>query len=1028
MIVLHIAWTGNEFIIWGEKEPDPSIRRRRGRPPKNPGGAPHPFQASVQDIILLMNMLYPGIDWSKDEKQDKIWLLLPTGKRVPHASPGLSAEDENEEYRLAGWEITGLTVTVPEFIEYIAACVQDEYENSIYDFIYGDDWNYWVLCGRFLLRMLCRQKFVPSLRPGENGGVAAAWQPVFEDPEDRGVIKQLIDVMPPVCCGVLGRAYRLKEPCLPYDVIMNYLRVATDEIIHCWLGNVGYSEQNAPVERLWLNALRGKERRISGSKKQIEELIDGLRQWTMPLRKNKESFRTCLRLEEPKEGTENWYLSFHLQATDDPGMLVAARDIWQGSSEIISLLNKHFEHPQEKLLEDLGKISKIYPVVERGLMEPRPEGVFISTEEAYFFLKETSVLLQEGGFGVLVPPWWRERKKRALGVRLKLRHIENKLELGSGGQIGLNAIVEYDWKLAIGDSTIDYDEFKQLAALKKPLVRIRGQWVELDPKEIGSAIKWLEKHRGAKKLPLKETLDMMCAAEGGPPVTAIDSEGWLETFLKGLAGTESFTILDTPSGFRGKLRPYQVRGFSWMVFLRKRGFGACLADDMGLGKTIQLIALLLHEREVLGVKVPTLLICPTSVVGNWIREVARFAPGLKTFIHHGVDRATGKEFVEKVSGYDLVISTYNLVTRDWDTIARVDWEGIVLDEAQNIKNPSTKQAQGIRKMKSRYRIALTGTPIENRLMELWSIMDFLNPGYLGSRQSFYRRFVLPVERYGDEKRAWQLKQLIKPFVLRRTKTDPTIIKDLPLKQENKVYCALTREQATLYQSVVDDIMEQIGTSTGMERRGLILSGLTKLKQICNHPALFLADGSPLDNRSGKLIRLLEMLYEVLSEGDKALIFTQYTKMGRMLQAYLQRCFQREVLFMHGGVPKDKRDNMIERFQNADGPDIFVLSLRAGGVGLNLIQANHVFHYDRWWNPAVENQATDRAFRIGQKKNVQVHKYICQGTLEEKIDLLIERKKDLADKVVGTRDTWLTELSDDELRKLFTLERDAVENE
>ena len=465
-----------------------------------------------------------------------------------------------------------------------------------------------------------------------------------------------------------------------------------------------------------------------------------------------------------------------------------------------------------------------------------------------------------------------------------------------------------------------------------------------------------------------------------------------------------------------------------MVFLRKRGFGACLADDMGLGKTIQLIALLLHEREVLGVKVPTLLICPTSVVGNWIREVARFAPGLKTFIHHGVDRATGKEFVEKVSGYDLVISTYNLVTRDWDTIARVDWEGIVLDEAQNIKNPSTKQAQGIRKMKSRYRIALTGTPIENRLMELWSIMDFLNPGYLGSRQSFYRRFVLPVERYGDEKRAWQLKQLIKPFVLRRTKTDPTIIKDLPLKQENKVYCALTREQATLYQSVVDDIMEQIGTSTGMERRGLILSGLTKLKQICNHPALFLADGSPLDNRSGKLIRLLEMLYEVLSEGDKALIFTQYTKMGRMLQAYLQRCFQREVLFMHGGVPKDKRDNMIERFQNADGPDIFVLSLRAGGVGLNIIQANHVFHYDRWWNPAVENQATDRAFRIGQKKNVQVHKYICQGTLEEKIDLLIERKKDLADKVVGTRDTWLTELSDDELRKLFTLERDAVENE
>ncbi|NLO81836.1 MAG: DEAD/DEAH box helicase [Clostridiales bacterium] len=1028
MILLHMAWTGSQFFIWGEKEPEPSIYKKRGRPPKNPGGAPHPFQASVRDVNSLMNVLYPGIDWDKDKRQAKIYLLLPTGKRVPQASPGLSMEDENEEYRLAGWEVTGLLVDVPEFIEGIAAGSQGEYENGTYDFIYGDDWNYWMLCGRFLLRMLCRQKFIPSLAPGNGGGVVAVWQPVFEDPEDRRIIKRLINVMPPICCGVLGQTYQSKEPLLPYDVIMNYLRVATDEVIRSWLGNMDYGEENIPIERLWLYALRGKRRRIIGSKKQIEELIEGIRQWTRPLRENRESFRTCLRLEEPKEGTEEWYLSFHLQATDDPSLLIAAQDIWQTGSQANHFLNKEFEHPQEKLLEGLGKISKIYPVIERGLMEPRPEGVFLSTEEAYFFLRETAILLQESGFGVLVPSWWRERRKRTLGVRLKLHHIRGEADFNTDGHIGLNTIVGYDWKLAIGDSTVDYEELKQLAALKKPLINIRGQWVELDPKEIDSAIKWLERHRGEKRLRLKETLDMVCAAEDGPPVTLIDSEGWLEILLKGLAGTDSPTILDTPSGFCGKLRPYQVRGFSWMVFLRRLGFGACLADDMGLGKTVQLIALLLYEREELGVKGPTLLICPTSVVGNWMREISRFAPSLKTFIHHGVDRLMGQEFIENIAGYDLVISTYSLVSRDWDTIAQVDWEGIVLDEAQNIKNPSTKQAQVVRKLKGKYRIALTGTPVENRLMELWSIMEFLNPGYLGSRQSFYRKFVLPIERYGDEKRAWQLKQLINPFILRRTKTDPTVIKDLPVKQENKVYCALTREQATLYQSVVDDIMEKISTLSGMERRGLILSGLTRLKQICNHPALFLADGSVLDNRSGKLMRLQEMMYEVLSEGDRALVFTQYTHMGKMLQTYLQRCFQREVLFLHGGVPKEKRDYMIERFQSADGPDIFVLSLRAGGVGLNLIQANHVFHYDRWWNPAVEDQATDRAYRIGQKKNVQVHKFICQGTLEEKIDLLIERKKDLADKVVGIRETWLTDLSDDELRKLFTLERDAVENE
>ena len=1035
MIVLHVAWTGKSFFIWAEQEPGLCTQRKRGRPPKNPGGLPHSFQAPVKKISSLLSLLYPDVNWGKVAKEDKQWILLPTGKRAPLPSPGLSAGSENGEYKLAGWEITGLSVPIPAFIEGIVACNHDDQYGDEGDggdghLIFGDDWNFWVLCGQFMLRMLCRQKFIPSLAPGEEGGVVAVWQPVFEDPEDRGILKRLISAMPPVCCGVIKEPERHDgELAMPYDVIMDYLRVTTDELIRTWLGDFSQPDQNAPVERKWLYALRGKERSVIAPKRQIEGLVKGLKEWTAILRENRGGFRTCLRLEEPRDGSENWYLSFHLQATDDPSLLVSARDVWQMNGKVVTLLNRQFEHPQERLLEDLGKILKIYPPIERGLMEPRPEGMFLTTEEAYFFLKEISVLLQDSGFGVLVPSWWRERKKRMPGVRLRLCPVQEHSGADSVGRLGLDSFVEFDWKLSIGQETIDYEEFKQLAALKKPLVRIRGQWVELNPRDMEAVIRWLNKQKGAKRVSLKEALGMVMAVEDdGPDIKGIDSEGWLHTFLQGLAGSEGYTILDTPSGFCGKLRPYQVRGFSWLAFLRARGFGACLADDMGLGKTVQVIAMLLYERECLGVKGPTLLICPTSVVGNWMREIARFAPGLKTFTHHGTDRATGNEFVEKATCHDLVISTYNLVHRDLDVLAMVKWKGIVLDEAQNIKTPSTKQAQSVRKLKSEYRIALTGTPIENRLMELWSIMEFLNPGYLGSRESFRRKFVIPIEKHGDERSAWQLKQLIKPFILRRVKTDPAIIQDLPLKQENKVYCTLTREQATLYQAVLEDTMKRISTSSGIERRGLILSLLTKLKQICDHPALFLGDGSLLSNRSGKLMRLVEMLDEILSEGDKALIFTQYAKMGRMLQAYLQRAFQREVLFFHGGIRKEERDRMIERFQTQEGPDIFVLSLKAGGVGLNLTRANHVFHFDRWWNPAVENQATDRAFRIGQQKNVQVHKYICIGTLEEKIDTLIEKKRDLADKVVSTGEAWLTELSDDELRNLFALESEAVRNE
>jgi SNF2 family DNA or RNA helicase len=350
-----------------------------------------------------------------------------------------------------------------------------------------------------------------------------------------------------------------------------------------------------------------------------------------------------------------------------------------------------------------------------------------------------------------------------------------------------------------------------------------------------------------------------------------------------------------------------------------------------------------------------------------------------------------------------------------------------LDEAQNIKNTATKQTQALRRLQADYRVALTGTPVENRLSELWSIMEFLNPGYLGSANDFRGRFAVPIERYRNAERAQALKNLIQPFVLRRLKTDATIIQDLPAKNEMKVFCNLTAEQASLYEAVVKEMLEKIAKSAGIERKGLVLATLLKLKQVCNHPAHFLKDGSVLQDRSGKLTRLREMLEEALAENDKALLFTQFTEMGTLLRHDLQESLGVEVLFLHGGTPKKQRDAMVQRFQEQSaGPPLFILSLKAGGVGLNLTAANQVFHFDRWWNPAVENQATDRAFRIGQKKNVQVYKFVCLGTLEERIDRMIENKKELAENVVGTGEGWLTELSTDELREVFALSRESVE--
>ena len=641
---------------------------------------------------------------------------------------------------------------------------------------------------------------------------------------------------------------------------------------------------------------------------------------------------------------------------------------------------------------------------------------------AYQFLTRESIALEEAGYGIILPAWWTRR-----GTRTKptVRANVKTPQMQGGGGVSLATMLELNLEVALGDQVMTSQELEALAQLKTPLVRLRGQWVELNASEIRAALDfWNRKGETT----LKDVIRLAVGAgetPGGFDVDGVAASGWVEDLLGQLTGRAEFQELETPEGFCGTLRPYQQRGYSWLAFLRRWGLGACLADDMGLGKTVQTLAAIQQDRRE-GAEEPTLLVCPTSVLNNWRKEAARFTPDLPLMVHHGPGRRRDAEFVEAAHQHAIVAASYGVLARDIRFMAEVPWRGMVLDEAQNIKNPATRQARAARSLGAEYRVALTGTPVENHVGDLWSVMQFLNPGLLGTEGEFKRNYFIPIQAEGDEGAAQRLQRATGPFILRRLKTDRAIISDLPEKMETREFCPLTREQATLYEAVLREAEQALEDAEGIERRGAILGTLTKLKQVCNHPRQLLGDNSAIAGRSGKLARLQDMLEEIIAVGDRALVFSQFAEMGSILQRHIQDTFGKEALFLHGGVSRRQRDRMVERFQDdKNGPRVFILSLRAGGTGLNLTAANHVFHYDRWWNPAVENQATDRAFRIGQTSNVQVHKFMCAGTLEERIDLMIEAKQATAERVVGTGEGWLTELSNDELRDVLSLSSEAA---
>ncbi|MBB3113600.1 SNF2 family DNA or RNA helicase [Paenibacillus phyllosphaerae] len=666
----------------------------------------------------------------------------------------------------------------------------------------------------------------------------------------------------------------------------------------------------------------------------------------------------------------------------------------------------------------------------------------LTDAEAFAFLEEASGKLLAAGAPVLLPGWWEAVRNRRLRLKAK---VKSSIGAGSAEQstFGLQQIVDFDWKLAVGNVNMSETEFLRLAEENRRLTQIGGEWVHLDPDDVDRIRRWLKKNGGKHGFTMRDVLEMHLrgSAELEPEredQEALEAEVELSEHLAAWIGklseTSELPLITKPEGFLGELRPYQLQGVSWLAFLRQFGIGGCLADDMGLGKTIQFTAYLQHVIEKSGnVKLgPSLLICPTSVIGNWEKELEKFAPSLRVHVHYGPKRARGPLFAAAVEEVDLVITSYALTPLDEEELGDTQWDVVCLDEAQNIKNYYTKQSTAIRAFPARHRIALTGTPMENRLTELWSIYDFINPGYLGSLGDFRRAVVQPIERERDENLIAELQRWVKPFMLRRVKKDPSIQLSLPEKNEMQTYLSLTVEQGTIYENLVSDLLRQLESAGAMQRRGLILSMLTRLKQVCDHPSLLLNEDLSTNpaawepERSNKVLRLLEMIEEIAAEGERCLIFTQYIEMGHALKRLIDERIGIPTPYLHGGVPKANRDAMIANFQNEQVPGCaFVLSLKAGGTGLNLTAANHVIHFDRWWNPAVENQATDRAFRIGQTRSVQVHKYVTLGTLEERIDDMISRKQLLNEQVVGQSENWITEMSTDELRELFTLRKQRL---
>ena len=1017
--MLHAALVRGELTLWVERLVDPDeVASPKGRLSMK---APreHPLEPDEEELLALFGEVLGAQVHEYRLIDAYVW--LPTFGNMP-AGARRDPRKGSHTPRLMPWRVIGLSLMSDEAQALLErARGRDLLPGGVH---VSPELKLLTRMIDLLGALLAMQHVVPSLE-ARGDALRPRWE-VADEQLIPAELARIAQRAPAILCSLREEI----EPAPPTD----RRRVELDAFLRAMLdAEMSRLAQAQPrpsqlrarhderIHERWVRAFY--EAGLSVDAGKGERLLKEVSSWRRPFElATRTPLRLVLSLEEPHEDEETieeeaaslrWPLRLLLQDLSDPSLLVDASRL-----QSLPLGKRERAVAREYLMTHIGRASRMSPVIRELLADHESlEGLEFETEQAWRFLHEDVPALRRADIRLRLPTWWTGRgAKKKLRARARAMSDE---EIVSSG-MGLDAIVRFEWRVALGDRELDEAQLRRLAALKAPLLKIGGEWVEVDAEDIERALEMLS--RGEIEARARELVEASLGAGRGAleselELDGIEASGDLGELLAGLTEA-TFAELEEPEGFEGTLRPYQRRGYSWMHFLTRWGFGACLADDMGLGKTIQTLALLQRLWRERG-PAPSLLVCPTSVVNNWRREAQKFTPELPVAIYHGSDR---DELVEDFDALALVITSYGILHRDREILEARRWRGAILDEAQQIKNAQTYRARAARALEADFALALTGTPVENRVGDLWSIMEFINPGLLEERKRFRSRFELPIQLEGDEEAARRLRQRVGPFILRRLKTDPDVISDLPDKIEEKVYCELTTEQASLYQAELDHLDAELANAGPQRRRGVILGALTRLKQICNHPHQRLKDGTTLEGRSGKLMALEERVEAILDADDACLIFSQYREMGKLIVEHLEGVFGREVLFLHGGTTRNARDEMVERFDEPTGPPLFVLSLHAGGTGLNLVRANHVIHYDRWWNPAVESQATDRSFRIGQTRNVQVHTFVCQGTLEERIDEMLERKQQIADQVVGAGEAWLTELDDQALREALALRR------
>ena len=1045
MKILHGTWIpqgeadfiqNGAFFLWVETDSVPKKRNKKSE-------KRHPRQLSKDELshFLSDELKLPSPKYGTfNQNLATKYFLLPSSNSEPLPSPELSRYLETEPPEATQWQLWEidcyqLSPAIKLLNEIHFLCLYNIAQMQL-----GADLLFWYHYSQSFKSIIFKDQYIPALKYRQleqKQGRRQKTVPSFEiypsweiiSPSYEANLTDYLQYMPLACTSGLDEATTTLEFYDRETLLRHFSESLLNKIVTETSIPAAFEKKLAD-SRLLSGCLRIQFPNPPWSDDVALTEYQQWQTWKQKLvgAQDNSAFHLCFQLQEASEKyPDDWYLKFLISLKQDPSLKLELEEYWGNNQKKQQAIKKQFGKDFEKdLLLNLGYAARIYPQIWQGLETDKPVGFSLTLTEAFDFLKESAWVLEDAGYKVIVPTWWTPQGRQRAKIRLKASPKKSAPTSASQGYFQLETLIQYQYELAIGDQSITSKEWQQLVNAKSPLVKFRGQWTELDQAQMQQMLDFWQEHQKEKpELTLPELLQK-ASVEGSE--IEVEPDESLATMMAKLQDPNRLKPIDNPAKLKGILREYQKRGVSWIQFLEQLGLNGCLADDMGLGKTVQVIAWLVMEKESVKTVLPTLLIAPTSVVGNWQKEIEKFAPHLNVIVHHGSSRIQDeKEFENASLNYDIVITSFTLARKDTKLLSQIDWQRIVLDEAQNIKNPKAAQTKAILKLSAKHRLALTGTPVENRLLDLWSIFNFLNPGYLGKETQFRKSFEIPIQKENNQIQSTVLKKLVQPFILRRVKTDKEIIKDLPDKVEHKQYCNLTKEQASLYEATVKDVIEQLEEASGIQRKGLMLSTLMKLKQICNHPRQFLQDRSEFTpERSQKLERLGEMSEEVIAEGDSLLIFTQFTEIGEALQHYFKQSFHYNTYYLHGGTARQKREQMIGEFQALETePSVFILSLKAGGVGITLTKANHVFHFDRWWNPAVEDQATDRAFRIGQKKNVFVHKFVALGTLEERIDQMIEDKKKVANAIVGADESWLTELDNESFKQLIALNKQAV---